>query len=620
MDNIEVLIERYIDDRDDLTDMEYDALVEAISGDAQLAARVKDQLLIDEALAQQLAVDRGDFIAQVQQRLRDEQSGVDAPLADEDAAAVAQMGDLIGQQLDLTRRRIVARRRRQRWLAAVTVLALLGAAAAIAWRTTRPQPIAAVESIEGSPTILRSGRTILLSAQLPLLAGDRLETLPGDEISVRFLDDSRLQVFADTSLQLQAGGPNQSKKLHVAWGSLLARVAPQAAGRPLSLATPLAKVVVGSAELWLTAQRDRTQIDVIDGAVEVARPSDASPSIVGAGQFALATSDALSIKPLAWPVDRRDLVVLLEAGQGDALVRQSLDKLAPAPVQSRGRARQTHDLSWSLDQGALVLPEAANRALLAACGASGELTIEAIITPRSAAAVGPARIVTFSTDSSSYNFTLGQVDDRLILRLDTDGGSGRSDTELCRLAIGQPQHVAVAYRSGELACYLNGQRVLRQGSVQGGFASWPPQPLLIGGEHQGDRDWAGVVDGVAVYDRFLDPLPLARNARQALLELSAHPRVPQVEIVGELLHKSVAPTLEDIAPQRSALVVSRYRVVSVTTGVLDDANVLIAEGAWLSGEPQPAIERAIGERRVMTLERLGLNAQLETTPRFDEFN
>ncbi|MEM1297241.1 MAG: hypothetical protein AAGH89_17890, partial [Verrucomicrobiota bacterium] len=52
-----------------------------------------------------------------------------------------------------------------------------------------------------------------------------------------------------------------------------------------------------------------------------------------------------------------------------------------------------------------------------AVGRSGELSIEAWITPGNTKQEGPARIVTISRNSSERNLTLGQEEDRFDVRL-----------------------------------------------------------------------------------------------------------------------------------------------------------------------------------------------------------
>jgi hypothetical protein len=92
-----------------------------------------------------------------------------------------------------------------------------------------------------------------------------------------------------------------------------------------------------------------------------------------------------------------------------------------------------------------------------------------------------------------------------------------------------------------------------------------------------------------------------------------------MEIAATLLEKSPVPAPGDIAPSPVALVVCRYRVDDVLRGELAEREVLVAQWAVLDRAPQSIADLPLGAKRRMTIERLGLNAQLEGVPRVDEF-
>jgi len=194
------------------------------------------------------------------------------------------------------------------------------------------------------------------------------------------------------------------------------------------------------------------------------------------------------------------------------------------------------------------------------------------------------------------------------------------DIELCRLSAGQPQHVVVTYRPGELVCYLNGRRVYHDGKLQGDFDAWQRWPINVGDEQRGGHDWAGTLQGLAIYDRALGEDEVRRNAEQYRSQLDRRHKVPQVEVVGTLLETSPIPAPDEISPARAALVVCRYRVDEIARGDLDASEVLVAQWAVLDGQPQAIASAQMGSQRRMVLERLGLNAQLENVLRVDEFS
>jgi hypothetical protein len=184
-------------------------------------------------------------------------------------------------------------------------------------------------------------------------------------------------------------------------------------------------------------------------------------------------------EPAPWPSHRAGLVYLFQTG----------DEPNPVPaldgrpergyaIRPRGRARLDHDYALVLAAG-LVLAEEANDDLLAACRKTNQLTVEAVLRPDRLDQSGPARIVTFSTDPNTRNYTLGQERDKLLFRLRTPrtGDNGvNPETTLGPIPDGRPIHVIVTYRPGLLAGYVDGREVYRGESVQG---DWPAPQFLV---------------------------------------------------------------------------------------------------------------------------------------------
>jgi len=120
-----------------------------------------------------------------------------------------------------------------------------------------------------------------------------------------------------------------------------------------------------------------------------------------------------------WPGDRTGLVFLWADGsQMNEIVDPVSGQTKSCRAQARDHAR--HGLHYVMDlTGGGFLAEDCDAGVLAACRKSNQLTIEAIITPAKARQTGPARIITFSSNAGSRNFTLGQEADKLVLRLRT---------------------------------------------------------------------------------------------------------------------------------------------------------------------------------------------------------
>ena len=331
----------------------------------------------------------------------------------------------------------------------------------------------------------------------------------------------------------------------------------------------------------------------------------------------------LEIAAASWPSRRDGLVYLYQTANQPNLVSGADGQQRSFAIEPRGRARLNRHQGLVLTGGAYLVKDA-DSALLDACRASGQLTIEALIEPDHLKQNGPARIVTFSTSAGERNFTLGQQDDRLIFRLRTPatGTNGvNPEVTLCQVAAGRPQHVAVTYRPGEMACYLDGNEAYRGRMVQGDFSNWSPQHLLLGDEWDGQRDWAGAIEGVAIYSRALDAEEIRRDALQYLHLVKSRPAAPRIAIEAELVARSPLPTMEEIKPYRSALAVCKYRVAGDPPAELDgQREILVAHWALLDGRPEPIAGWEPGMKIQLLLEPVERNPQLQRFVTKDQFD
>jgi hypothetical protein len=322
----------------------------------------------------------------------------------------------------------------------------------------------------------------------------------------------------------------------------------------------------------------------------------------------------IPVQPASWPVNREGLVFVFEtADKPNQIPGRNGQPPRSYPLRPRGRARPDHDQALIATGGAWLV-EGADESLLNACRQTNQLTIEAVIRPDHLRQQGPARIVTFSTNAGTRNFTLGQQDDTLVLRLRTPktGENGvNPETRLAPIPADKPTHVVVTYRPGEMVAYYNGREVYRGQAVTGDFQNWGPQHLLLGDELDGQRDWAGTLEGVAIYNRVLAADEVRRNATQYLSIVRSRKPVPRIGLTARLLDKSPAPTLAEIKPYRSALMMSKYRVTKVTSGKLDEQEILVAQWALLDGQPQPIATLAPGGEVHLELEPFEQNPQLQ---------
>jgi hypothetical protein len=333
-------------------------------------------------------------------------------------------------------------------------------------------------------------------------------------------------------------------------------------------------------------------------------------------QFSNPKPPALNAAPrVLWPVDQRGLVFAWRTADvalnpiGSVNGRQVLSR-----IKRRHATRFDHNSALVLDGGACLALDA-DQQLIEACKASNELTIEATIKPANTTQGGPARIVTFSTDPTHRDFTLGQEKDHLILRLRTPqtGENGvNPELNLGAVKAGRTVHVVITYADGRVVCYLDGKQVEESREVHGNFSNWSAQHLLFGDEWSGQRDWAGTLEGVAVFSRALNVEEAQRECRAYQQIRSKRPSVPRLVVDVELVKLSKVPTLKEILPYQEALFVSEYRVKKVIEGKLDAQTLRVAHWALLDGKTRTPAARKPGWSGRLYLESFEANPQLKS--------
>ncbi|MGE5192391.1 MAG: LamG-like jellyroll fold domain-containing protein [Deltaproteobacteria bacterium] len=332
-----------------------------------------------------------------------------------------------------------------------------------------------------------------------------------------------------------------------------------------------------------------------------------------AGQPNVISPLRLTINPASWPLNRTGLVYLLQTADAPNQVVGADGKARSYTLRGRNRARLDHSQVLVLTGGSYLV-EGAENDLLSAFRPESELTVEALVQPDHLQQKGPARIVTFSSSPYSRNFTLGQEGDHLIFRLrttKTDLNGVAPEVMLGPISTGAPQHVAVTYRPGELSYYRDGALVRRDQRIQGDFSNWSEHHFLLGDEFSGERQWAGRLEGIAVFNRALSADEVRQDFEQYRNLTRARAPVPRIEVDAELVGKSSTPTLEEIKPYRSALVVYKYRVKKVLSGELREPEALVAHWALLDGRPETVTGTKPGTAARLVLEPFDRNAQLQ---------
>jgi VanZ family protein len=144
------------------------------------------------------------------------------------------------------------------------------------------------------------------------------------------------------------------------------------------------------------------------------------------------------------------------------------------------------------------------------------LTLEVWAAASDSKQGGPARIVSYSKDTGSRNFTLGQQGRDLIMRLRTarTGDNGTNPQAVVKDVVASKalKHIVVTYDFSRQTIYIDGRRHLRAAIPGGDFSNWDSgHDLLLGNETTGNRPWLGRLSLVAIYDRALTPGEIRRR-------------------------------------------------------------------------------------------------------------
>ncbi|MAF08901.1 hypothetical protein CMK11_00480 [Candidatus Poribacteria bacterium] len=351
----------------------------------------------------------------------------------------------------------------------------------------------------------------------------------------------------------------------------------------------------------------------LEGVAIYSRAMDATEAMRNYHDFRQLRDKRRAELPVVWPSDRSGAVFVRGTSRSDNLVSAGGVERA-YDAHPRGMARLDRNFAMSVASGAFVAPDV-DDALLRDLRAANRLTVEAVVRPDSLDQTGPARIVSFSTDSGSRNFTLGQDGDTLVFRLRTPatGANGANpETALCKIAAGRYTHVVVTYSPGRLVCYRDGVKALDTDRIKGDLANWERHHLIFGDEWRDSRDWRGAIEGVAIYRRVLDAAEARANYEAYRRVLESRDAVPELDARAKLLTRSDVPSLSEIQPYREALVVYEYDVENVMSGQDVAGRIRVAHWAILDGETLAVARWDEGQSLRLHLEPFANNPQLET--------
>jgi ferric-dicitrate binding protein FerR (iron transport regulator) len=507
MSTLDSLVKRFIDDQSDLSPDELDSLIAGLRAEPARAVALREQFVVDFLLAEKLTLDRGNFLAQVEQRIADHQAA-----EEEIDAQVLELRDLAAAEIELP----AARRRNSAWMQGVLAAALLLVVAGVYFgpRLWPRQAVAMakVKQVSGAVTATQNSQSSQLASTATIFAGQTLVTPPGGAVEIEYVDKTIVRIAADSRVMIDSDPASGAKRLRIDRGQLRAAVVRQTDG-PMQLATPHARATVLGTEFRLAVGPDDTLLEVTEGRVQLDRLGENDSIVVAAHETGIASPERLHVRAVQWPDDTAGLAFAIDPIKraGGQVRNQATGNWLAAEWQVVGSASQ-NDFTGVLDfsGGYFAEPQAGED--LAAMLRSGEaLTLEIVLAP--ADSLLAAQIVTLAGSDGRPNVILSQEGDALSFALRTDGEGSLVPVRFALASNREPTHLTITYGSGELAIHQDGNPVPETSRLTGSLAAWSPGPLTLGAAPDGNAAWQGTIEALALYDRRLDAREVARNVR-----------------------------------------------------------------------------------------------------------
>lgn len=325
-----------------------------------------------------------------------------------------------------------------------------------------------------------------------------------------------------------------------------------------------------------------------------------------------------------WPCSGSGLVFSFESGSFRTPILaldQAGKEILAYQLKVRERARYDRNFALAAAKGSFVA-EKVEPYLLDALKASGAFTVEAYLTPPATAFAGPGEIISFSAGPEDLNFALVQEAEKLWLSLRTGAAGAKPAPHrvaLCAWPKGQAGHLAVSYTDAGLRCYKDGVEVLRSQEITGALGNWTACHLVFGDNWAGGRNWPGVLEGIALFNRPLTPAEIQAAYKWYAAKVAQRKPVAALVVKGKLIARTKIPEIEEMGTYFRALVNYEYEVESVLEGKYAEKTIRVLHFGVMDRKVVPEIaERPVGKSFVLRLEAVDDNPQLMPEKTCDE--
>ncbi len=503
MNGLDELIRLLLDDPELLTDEQLQTLATEVRRQPAMAIGLKDHLIVAESLSRTFAESRQRFVDQVNRRLRSE------------TGSAAETNSHATTPTDTPANTPNVNSSGRRTLVVFTLFAIVWAIL-LGWLETTPwaNKVAFVESVRGPAFLDRNARGVRLVVGMPLVAGDRIETLEDSTAAIEFPDRSRFELSASSIASLP-DETNTDERILLRRGEFSVTMRSGKTVRESQCATPFARLTGSAAGLVVEHDSTRTIVRVEEGRVRVAPydSNDAGYELVS-GQIATVDPRGVKIASGPWPSNPDSVVFLLPPDAADSFTpEQGLQVFATGPagpltLRPRRNARFDETGRFVFENGAFLADRSAGEAISRAVQASRSVAIEMTIQPDEITSDVAGTVLAFSDDDGSTRMAIRQQEDTLGIDISDSPAETRF---LYQFTDNEPHHLVILVSPERLRCFVDGKLTADHQDVRIDLTRWPAEFLILGNDWLGENPWRGTLEGLAIYSRVLTDEEIRRN-------------------------------------------------------------------------------------------------------------
>lgn len=323
-------------------------------------------------------------------------------------------------------------------------------------------------------------------------------------------------------------------------------------------------------------------------------------------------------KIVPWPDSEEGLVFKWENARSENSVPMANGERRICRVTAKGLARFSSSYGMRVDGGHFVADEESAVAIANACAASGEFTIEALITERTLGANPDlsTRLLGYSM-GDGFAFAVYRIGNVLSAQftLGTDGASAEYNVPLgpVRIEENRPFQLVLAVKGDKVFYYVDGVFISEFDHTRESTRGWKSGQFVIGDPDEGNaKSWEGEVEAIAIYDRALTEKDVKANYFGAQSKMSQRMPKKKIRLLGRLVEATPLPTPESIDTYRRALVDYTYDVVNVKSGRYQQPRMVVLHWAVLDGKPAPGVPRKVGDTYELLVEKTENHPQLRS--------